>query len=63
MGVFCCTKYESSPSHKAVYNCVMPYLKALIMTGPEVSKDPENKQINPWPEHNSIALDRMMMNI
>ncbi len=34
-----------------------------MMTGPEVSEDPENKLINPWPERNPTALDRMMMNM
>ncbi len=57
------TKYESSPGHKAVYNCVMPYLTALMMTGQEVSEDPENELINPWPERNPMVLDRMMMNV
>ncbi len=47
MGVLCCTTYESSPSYKAVYNYIIPYLIALMMTGPEVSEDLENKQINP----------------
>ncbi len=57
------TKYKSSPGHKAVYNCVMPYLTALMMTGPEVSEDSENEPINLWPERNPITLDRMMMNV
>ncbi len=43
------TKYESSLGHKAVYNCIMPYLTALMMTGPEVLEDPENEPINSWP--------------
>ncbi len=34
-----------------------------MMTGPEVSEDPENKPINPWPERNPMALDRMIMNV
>ncbi len=57
------TKYESSPGHKAVYNCVMPYLTVLMMTGLEVLEDLENEPINPWPERNPMALDRMMMNV
>ncbi len=57
------TKYESSPGHKAVYNCIMPYLTVLMITGPEVSEDPENESINAWPERNLMALDRMMMNV
>ncbi len=57
------TKYKSSPGHKTVYNCVIPYLIALMMTGPEVLEDPENESINPWPERNPMALDRMMMNM
>ncbi len=63
MGVPRRTKYESSPGHKAVYNCVMPYLTVLMMTGPKVSEDLENEPINPWPERNPMALDRMMMNV
>ncbi len=57
------TKYESSPGHKTVYNCVMPYFTALMITGREVSEDPENEPINPWPERNPMALDTMMMNV
>ncbi len=57
------TKYESSPDHKAVYNCVIPYLTALMMTGPEVSEDPENKLINPWLERHPMTLNRMMINV
>ncbi len=41
----------------------MPYLIMLIMTGPDVLEDPENKSINSWPERNSMALDRMMINV
>lgn len=36
---------------------------ALMMTGPEFSEDPKNEQINPWPERNPMALDKMMMNV
>ncbi len=63
MGIPCRTKYESSPGHKAVYNCVMPYLTALMMTGPEVLEDPKNEWINFWPKRNPMALDRRMMNV
>ena len=45
-GVPRCIKFESSPAHKAVLNCVMPYLVALMMIGPEFLEDPENDQIN-----------------
>ncbi len=62
-GVPCHTKYESSPGHKAVYNCVIPYLIVLIITGPEVLEDPKNEPINLWPERNPMALDTMMMNV
>ncbi len=62
-GVPCRTKYESSPSHKVVYNYVMPYFIALMMTGSEVLEDSENKSINPWPNRNSMTLDRMRMNV
>ncbi len=63
MGVPRRTKYEFSPGHKAVYNYVMPYLTALMMTSPEVLEDPENEPINFQPERNPMALDRMMMNM
>ncbi len=46
IGLPCYTKYKSSPDHKAVHNCVMPYLTALMMTGSKVLEDPENKIIN-----------------
>ena len=57
------TKYESNLGHKAVYDCPIPYLMALMMTGPEFSEDLENEQINPWPEGNPMALDKIMMNV
>ena len=41
----------------------MPYLVALMMTGPEFSEDPENDQINPWPERNPMALDKTMVEV
>ncbi len=62
-GVPRCTKYKSHQGHKAVSNCAIPYLMSLMMTGPEFSEDPENEQINSWPERNSMALDKMMMNM
>ncbi len=34
-----------------------------MITGLEVLEDPENKPINPWPQHNPMTLDRMMMNV
>ena len=58
-----CTKYKSNSGHKIVYNSVMAYLMALMITGPEISEDPENEQINLWPERNPIALDKMMINV
>ncbi len=57
------TKYQSNSGHRAVYNCTIPYLMALMMTGPEFSEDPENEQIYPWLERNPMALDKMMMNV
>ncbi len=57
------TKFESRPGHKAVLNCAMPYLVSLMITGPEFSEDPENDQINPWPEDNPMALDRTMVEV
>ena len=62
-GVLHHTKYKSNPGHKAIYNTIILYLVALMMTGPELSKDPENKQINLWPERNPMALDKMMINV
>ena len=41
----------------------MFYLTVLMMTGPKILKNSKNKQINPWPEYNLIALDRMTMNL
>ena len=58
-----CTKYKSSLGYNAIYNYVMPYLTALIITSPEVLEDPDNKPINPWPEHNPMALNQMIMNV
>ncbi len=57
------TQYESSLGHTAVYNCVIPYLTALIMTSPEILEVPENKPMNSWPKRNLMALDKMMMNV
>ncbi len=34
-----------------------------MMTGLEVSEDPENKPINLWPKCNPMALDKMMINV
>lgn len=47
IGILCHTKYEFNPDHKAMKNCVMPYLTMLMITGLKVSKNPENKPINP----------------
>lgn len=41
----------------------MPYGKALMLTSLDISEDPKNELMNPWPEHNSIALNRMIINI
>ena len=62
MGVLCRTKYKYNPRHKAIYNSAIPYLMALIMISFEFSEDPENEQINFWPKHNPIALDKIMIN-
>ncbi len=59
----CCTKYESSLGHKTVYNWVMPYLTALMLTGPEVLKDSENEPINLWSERNLMVFDKMIINV
>ncbi len=63
MGVPHRTKYEFSLGHKAIYNCIISYFIALMMTSLNVLEDPKNKLINPWPKRNIMALDRMMMNI
>ncbi len=63
MCVLCRTKYESSPGYQPVYNCVMPYLTALMMTSLEVSEDSKNEPINLWPERKPMVLDRMVMNL
>ncbi len=36
---------------------------ALTITGLEFSEDLENEQINPWPECNPMALNKIMMNV
>ena len=61
--VLCRTKYKSSLGHKAIYNCVMPYFTALMMTDPEVLEDPKNKSSNFWPECNPMTLNKIMMNV
>lgn len=45
--ILCYTKIEFSLGYKAVFNCAILYLVALMITSPEFSKDPENNQINP----------------
>lgn len=63
LGVFCCTKYKSSPGYKTVYNSTILYFTALMMTGPEVLEDPKKNQINLQPEHNPMALNRIILNV
>lgn len=63
LGVSYLTKCESSLRYKAINNCVISYFTVKMMTGPEISDDPENDRINPWPEHNPIALNRIILNI
>lgn len=41
----------------------MPYFIALNMNGLKFLEDSENNQINLWSKHNSITLDRMIMEI
>lgn len=60
---FIILKYKSSLGYKTIHNCVMLYFIILIMTSLEILGEPEKKQINPWPKHNPIVLDRMMMNV
>lgn len=43
MGVLHHTKYKFKAGYKTVYNCDMPYLMALMITGFEFSKDPKNE--------------------
>lgn len=61
--VQCHIKYESNLGHKAIYNCAIPYLIALIMTSSEFSEDPKNEQINFWPERNLMTLNKMIINM
>lgn len=56
-------KYKCSLGYKTIYNCTMSYFIVLIMTGLEVLKDPENHQTNPWPEHNPMTLNKIMLNV
>ena len=39
------------------------YFIVLIRTSLEVSNNLQNKLINLWPEYNSIALDKIIMNV
>lgn len=34
-----------------------------MMTGLEFSEDLKNNQINSWPEHNPMALDKTMLRV
>lgn len=43
MGVSCHIEYKSSPSHKTVYNYIIPYFIILMITDLEVLKEFENK--------------------
>lgn len=63
MSVLYYTNFESSLEYKTVYNFAMPYLVALMMTGPKFLEDLENNQINLWPERNPMALDRIIIEI
>ena len=63
MGIPCRTKSKSKLGYKAIYNNAMPYLMVLMITGLKFSENPENEQINLWPERNLIVLDKMMMNV
>lgn len=61
--ILCCSKCKSSLEHKAVYNYAMLYLIALIIIDSKILEHPENNETNPWPEHNPIALNRIMLNM
>lgn len=46
LGVPYRTKYESSLGYKTVYNCVIPYVTVLMITGPDVLDNLENNLTN-----------------
>ena len=62
-GVLRRTKYKPNLGYNIIYNSVIPYLMALIMTGLKFFEGPENEQINSWLKRNPIVLDKMMMNM
>lgn len=56
-------KYKSSLEYKAVYNCAMSYFIILIIIGPKMLKDPKNDQTSLWFECNSMALNKIKLNM
>lgn len=49
--------------NKAIYNCTMPYFIALMMISSEVLDNLKNNLTDLWPERNSMALNKIMLNI
>lgn len=58
-----CIKFKSISRHKAIYNCAMPYLMALIISSFKFLGDLKKNQINLWPKRNSMALDRTIIEV
>lgn len=56
-------KFEVNLEYEAIFNCAIPYLVALMIIGIEFLEDPENNLINPWPEGNTIVLDKIIMEV
>lgn len=63
LGILFRTKYKSNPGYKAVYNSAISDLITLLMTGPKISDNSENNLSNPWPQCNSIILNRIILNV
>lgn len=57
------TKYNTNLGYKTIYNYVISYVNTTIIIGFEVFEKPENTQINLWPKHNLITLDKIMINV
>lgn len=58
-----CIKFEFSLKHKTVFNCVMLYPPALMMTSFKFSEDLANNQINLWLEYNLMTLNKTMVEV
>lgn len=63
MGIWYYIKSKPNAGHKAVLNCTIPYLVALMITGFEFSEDPKNDQINLWPECNPMTVNKTIVEV